>query len=100
LFSRKRVIGATAPERPAVAEEMYQQVVVRTVPVSSTRAAEAPKLLENISRAVNIAPVNKLKITFMKMGLVSGRQLRLPRLSSLGSCCSVPVGTWRALHSD
>jgi UDP-N-acetyl-D-glucosamine dehydrogenase len=62
-------VGATSPEGLAVAEKLYQQVVVRTVPVSSTRVAEATKLLENTFRAVNIALVNELKMTFMKMGI-------------------------------
>ncbi len=64
-----KVVGATSPEGLAVAERLYQQVVVGTVPVSSTRAAEATKLLENTFRAVNIALVNELKMTFMKMGI-------------------------------
>ncbi len=64
-----KVVGATSPEGLAVAEKLYQQVVVGTVPVSSTRAAEATKLLENTFRAVNIALVNELKMTFMKMGI-------------------------------
>ena len=64
-----KVVGATSPEGLAVAEKLYQQVVVGTVPVSSTKAAEATKLLENTFRAVNIALVNELKMTFMKMGI-------------------------------
>ncbi len=64
-----KVVGANSPEGLAVAEMLYQQVVIRTVPVSSTRAAEATKLLENTFRAVNIALVNELKMTFMRMGI-------------------------------
>jgi UDP-N-acetyl-D-glucosamine dehydrogenase len=64
-----KVVGSTSPEGLAVAEKVYQQVVVRTVPVSSTQAAEATKLVENTFRAVNIALVNELKTTFMKMGI-------------------------------
>jgi UDP-N-acetyl-D-glucosamine dehydrogenase len=64
-----KVVGATSPDGLAVAEKLYQQVVVKTVPVSSTRVAEATKLMENIFRSVNIALVNELKITFMKMGI-------------------------------
>ena len=64
-----KVVGATSAEGLAVAERLYGEVVVRTVPVSSTRAAEATKLVENIFRAVNIALVNELKMTFMKMGI-------------------------------
>jgi len=43
--------------------------VVKTVPVSSTRVAEAAKLLENIYRSVNIALVNELKMLFNNMGI-------------------------------
>jgi UDP-N-acetyl-D-glucosamine dehydrogenase len=64
-----KVVGATSPEGLEVAEKLYQQIVVQTVPVSSTRAAEATKLMENIFRSVNIALVNELKVTFMRMGI-------------------------------
>jgi len=39
------------------------------VPVSSTEAAEASKLLENIFRGVNIALVNEMKLLFDRMGI-------------------------------
>ena len=39
------------------------------IPVSSTRAAEMVKLLENIFRCVNIALVNELKQAFLRMNL-------------------------------
>ncbi len=64
-----KVVGSTTPDGLAVADAVYKQIVVRTVPVSSTQAAEATKLVENIFRAVNIALVNELKMTFMKMGI-------------------------------
>ncbi len=64
-----KVVGATSPEGLELAEKMYRQIVGKTVPVSSTKAAEATKLMENIFRSVNIALVNELKITFMKMGI-------------------------------
>jgi UDP-N-acetyl-D-glucosamine dehydrogenase len=43
--------------------------VVKTVPVSSTRTAEATKLTENIYRSVNIALVNELKMVFDRMDI-------------------------------
>jgi UDP-N-acetyl-D-glucosamine dehydrogenase len=64
-----KVVGSTSPAGLAAAEKVYQQIVVRTVPVSSTQAAEATKLVENTFRAVNIALMNELKMTFMKMGI-------------------------------
>ncbi len=41
----------------------------RPCPVSSTRVAEATKLLENTYRSVNIALVNELKMIFDRMGI-------------------------------
>lgn len=64
-----KVVGSPSAEGLEVANTVYQQIVVRTVPVSSARAAESTKLVENIFRAVNIALVNELKVTFMKMGI-------------------------------
>ncbi len=64
-----KVVGATSPDGLAVVDALYRQVIVSTVPVSSTRAAEATKLVENTFRAVNIALVNELKMTFMRMGI-------------------------------
>ena len=43
--------------------------MTRTIPVSSTKTAEAVKLTENIFRAVNIALVNELKIVYDAMGI-------------------------------
>lgn len=48
---------------------LYGQVIDRVVPVSSTRAAELTKLLENIHRAVNIGLVNEMKMVADKMGI-------------------------------
>ncbi len=64
-----KVVGATSPDGLAVADRMYAQIVVRTVPVSSARVAESTKLVENIFRSVNIALVNELKMAFMKMDI-------------------------------
>jgi len=64
-----KVVGGYTKECLAVAVALYNTVVVKTVPVSSTKAAEATKLLENIYRSVNIAMVNELKILFDKMGI-------------------------------
>jgi UDP-N-acetyl-D-glucosamine dehydrogenase len=44
-------------------------VIDRVVQVSSTRAAEMTKLLENIHRAVNIGLVNEMKIVADRMGI-------------------------------
>ena len=64
-----KVVGGYTPECLSVAKTLYDAIIIRTVPVSSTRAAEAAKILENTYRAVNIALVNELKMLFDKMGI-------------------------------
>jgi len=64
----KVVGGVNAPSGRA-AVSLYAQVVAKVIPVSSTRAAEMAKLLENIFRCVNIALVNELKLLSMRMGV-------------------------------
>ncbi len=63
-----KVVGGHTAGCLKAAEALYCTVVAKTVPVSSTRVAEASKLLENIYRAVNIALVNELKMCFDSMG--------------------------------
>ena len=64
-----KIVGGYTPNCLAVADALYSAVVEKTVPVSSTRVAEAAKLLENIYRAVNIALVNELKVLFDRMDI-------------------------------
>jgi UDP-N-acetyl-D-glucosamine dehydrogenase len=63
------VVGGDGPDAQRLAIALYDQVVPRTVPVSSLEAAEAVKLTENIFRSVNIALVNELKTVFEAMGI-------------------------------
>ncbi len=64
-----KVVGANDETALACATALYDQVIVKTVPVSSSQAAEATKLLENIFRSVNIALVNEMKIILDRMGI-------------------------------
>jgi len=64
-----KVVGGVNPPSGRAAVSIYAQVVARVVPVSSTRAAEMAKLLENIFRCVNIALVNELKMLSLRMGI-------------------------------
>lgn len=64
-----KVVGGINPPSRRAAEALYAQAVARVVPVSSTRAAEMVKLLENIFRGVNIAMVNELKMLALRMGV-------------------------------
>jgi UDP-N-acetyl-D-glucosamine dehydrogenase len=62
-----KVVGGDGVAAQRLACALYDQIAARTVPVSSTEAAEAVKLTENIFRSVNIALVNELKIVFEAM---------------------------------
>ena len=64
-----KVVGANDETSRQCAKALYDQVIVKTVPVSSSQAAEATKLLENIFRSVNIALVNEMKLILDRMNI-------------------------------
>src|SRR5215469_7590378 len=64
-----KVVGGTTSDCLEVGKTLYSQVIDRVIPVSSTRAAELVKLLENIYRSVNIALVNELKLLCERMDI-------------------------------
>ncbi len=64
-----KVVGGHTPNCLAVGEALYGPAIDQVVPVSSTKAAEMTKLLENIHRAVNIGLVNEMKIVADRMGI-------------------------------
>jgi UDP-N-acetyl-D-glucosamine dehydrogenase len=64
-----KIVGGINPPSGRAAAGLYAQIVSKVVPVSSTRAAEMVKLLENIFRCVNIALVNELKQLSLRMDL-------------------------------
>lgn len=64
-----KVVGGLTPQCLEKAKTLYELAVERVVTVSSCRAAEATKLLENIFRSVNIALVNELKVVYGAMGI-------------------------------
>ncbi len=69
LAAIPKVVGGLTPACLARAVELYRLAVATVGPVSSCRAAEATKLLENIFRSVNIALVNELKVVYAAMGI-------------------------------
>jgi len=64
-----KVVGGYTPACLERAVALYSRAVKTVVPVSSCRAAEATKLLENTFRSVNIALVNELKVVYSAMGI-------------------------------
>jgi UDP-N-acetyl-D-glucosamine dehydrogenase len=64
-----KVVGGHTATCLLLGKALYAAAIDRVVPVSSTRAAEMTKLLENIHRAVNIGLVNEMKIVADRMGI-------------------------------
>jgi UDP-N-acetyl-D-glucosamine dehydrogenase len=64
-----KVVGGYTQGCLERAMAVYGNAIDTLVPVSSCRAAEATKLLENIFRSVNIALVNELKLVYGAMGI-------------------------------
>lgn len=64
-----KVIGGHTAACLEVGVALYEQAIDKVVQVSSTKAAEMTKLLENIHRAVNIGLVNEMKIVADRMGI-------------------------------
>ncbi|PTB88440.1 UDP-N-acetyl-D-glucosamine dehydrogenase [Pseudidiomarina aestuarii] len=64
-----KVVGGQTEACKEVGIALYEQAIDQIVPVSSTKAAELTKLLENIHRAVNIGLVNEMKVVADRMGI-------------------------------
>jgi UDP-N-acetyl-D-glucosamine dehydrogenase len=64
-----RIVGGNTPEATGLATLFYEQLVDKVVPVSSCRAAELAKLLENTFRHVNIALVNEMAMVCHEVGI-------------------------------
>lgn len=64
-----KLMGGSTPACSEVGMALYEQAICEVVPLSSTRAAEMTKLVENIHRAVNIGLMNELKPLADRMGI-------------------------------
>jgi UDP-N-acetyl-D-glucosamine dehydrogenase len=69
LTNTPRVISGINEASLEAVSRFYDQIVERTVPVSSPKAAELVKLLENTFRHVNIALVNELAMFANDLGI-------------------------------
>lgn len=79
------VVGGVTKECTKLTALFYAQFVEKVVPVSSPRAAEMSKLLENIFRSVNIALVNELAQMCERMGGIDVWEV-------IGAASSKPFG--------
>jgi UDP-N-acetyl-D-glucosamine dehydrogenase len=64
-----RIVGGTTAEATSAAALFHEQMVEKVVTVSSAKAAELAKLLENTFRHVNIALVNEMAMLCHEMGI-------------------------------
>ncbi|MBI5622429.1 MAG: nucleotide sugar dehydrogenase [Elusimicrobia bacterium] len=84
ISNTPKVVGGVDPVSTRLATEVYGQIIETVVPVSSTRAAETVKLLENSFRAVNIALVNEMAQVC--------RHLNLDVWEVIGAAATKPFG--------
>ncbi len=68
-YNTPKVVGGLTPTCAELATALLRQMGALVHPVSSPRAAELTKLLENTFRAVNIALVNELALLTERMGI-------------------------------
>ncbi|HSH00219.1 MAG TPA: nucleotide sugar dehydrogenase [candidate division Zixibacteria bacterium] len=64
-----RIVGGVTPKCTQIAKLFYEQIISGVYPVSSTRAAEMVKLLENTFRSVNIGLVNEVALMCDRLGM-------------------------------
>lgn len=69
IYSIPKVVGGMTPRCAELAMALYGQIVSKVVSVSTTKSAEAVKLLENTFRAVNIGLVNELALMCSKLDI-------------------------------
>ena len=69
LAATPKVVAGIDDASLAAVREFYGKLVADVVPVSSTRAAELTKLLENTFRHVNIALVNEFAMFARELGV-------------------------------
>jgi UDP-N-acetyl-D-glucosamine dehydrogenase len=94
IFNVPKVVGGVTPNCLDLAQTLYNQVITQTVSVSSTRTAEASKILENIYRSVNIALVNELKILFQKMDIDVWEVIEAAKTKPFGFQAFYPGPGW------
>lgn len=64
-----KVVGGLTPKCTALTAALYGQIIKKIHRVSSTRAAEMTKLLENTFRIINIGWINEIAMMCHKLGI-------------------------------
>jgi nucleotide sugar dehydrogenase len=84
LATTPKVVSGIGERSLAAVSEFYRKLVADVVPVSSTRAAELTKLLENTFRHVNIALVNEFAMAARELGVDSAEVVRAASTKPFG----------------
>jgi len=90
VASIPKIVGGLTEMCATRAVALYSRAIKTVVPVSSCRAAEATKLLENIFRSVNIALVNELKVVYAAMGIDVWEVIEAARTKPFGFMAFYP----------
>ncbi|MBI2094684.1 MAG: nucleotide sugar dehydrogenase [Candidatus Omnitrophica bacterium] len=69
ITSIPKIVGGAGPASGMAAKTLYGTIMRRVVPVSSARAAEMAKLLENTFRSVNIGLINEIALMCQRLGV-------------------------------
>lgn len=69
MTNTPKIVGGITAKCTQIATAFYEQFITKTHTVSSPRAAEMVKLLENTFRSVNIGLVNEMALICDKIGL-------------------------------
>lgn len=69
ISNTPKVVGGITPDCTQLIQQFYQTFIDTVVPVSSTKAAEMVKVVENSFRIVNIAFANELALSCSKLGI-------------------------------
>jgi UDP-N-acetyl-D-glucosamine dehydrogenase len=64
-----KVVGGISQCSTEIAKILYEQIIDKVMPVSSSKAAEMTKLLENTFRIVNLGLINELALMCDKLGM-------------------------------
>ena len=93
LFTTKnipKVVGGVTKRCTQIVRLLYSQVIDTVIPVSSPKAAEMVKLLENTFRAVNIGLVNEIALVCDRFGLDVWEVIEAARTKPFGFMAFYP----------
>ncbi|MDT7542810.1 MAG: UDP-N-acetyl-D-glucosamine dehydrogenase [Acidobacteriota bacterium] len=85
-----KVVGGSTDDSTEIAALLYSQIVAQVHAVSSSRVAEAAKLLENTFRAVNIGMANEMARLCYALGIDTWEVIRAAATKPFGFMAFYP----------